>query len=345
MSRTRRAPSVAAAWLVLVAALPGCPRDQVSLGDDQPLGNDAGPVTGGTGGSGGSGGTSGSGGSGATSGGGGSGGESGSGTGLPPPNFPQAGTRCGGRSGAGCPPAQLCVFDLDDDCGDGGKTGHCEWLPFGGCPLEDNTVCGCDGLTYSSPCFAALMGVSVRRTGRCSSGGSGKPCFGLQICPDGEFCRFGRDSGPCGSSGTPGVCTRAPSSCSGEERPVCACDGVTYKNECVAAMSGFSAWRAGPCPRPPSGGGGGSGSEAGDGGMSGRPCGGEQDVPCPNGEYCDLAKGDGCDVENARGQCRPLAGNCSQVFEPVCSCGQETYPNACYAARVGVSIDHDGECQ
>jgi hypothetical protein len=234
------------------------------------------------------------------------------------------------------------VFDLGDNCGDEGQTGHCEWLPWGGCPLEMRTVCGCDGSTYSSPCFAALMGVAVRKEGRCSSsGGSGLPCGGLQLCPQGEYCRFGRDSGPCGSSGTPGVCTSAPRSCSGEERPVCACDGKTYKNACVAAMKGFSSWRDGPCPRPPPTGTGGSGSEP----MSGRPCRGNDDMPCPEGEYCDLAEGDGCDAADPTGLCRPLASSCSMVFEPVCSCGHETYPNACFAARSGVSIDHEGECQ
>lgn len=336
VSSVRNAGLCSAAWLaVLSSALPGCPQDKVSLGDDRLKMNDAGPDGGGTmaGGAGGS--------LPAGSGGAGSGGSGGSGgRGFPPPGgFPPAGATCGGRSMASCPPVQFCFFDSGDHCGDDGETGHCEWLPFNGCPAEANPVCGCDGTTYGSPCLAALMGVSVRNGGRCSnSGSSGAPCGGPFPCPPGEFCRFSRDSGPCGSASAPGVCMDAPSSCSREERPVCGCDGVTYKNECFAAMEGgVAAWRGGECPT-------GSGGEP-DGGMSWRTCGGEQGTPCTNGEYCDLAAGDGCDVENARGECRPLPTRCTNVFEPVCSCDHENYPNACFAAARGVSVDHEGECQ
>jgi hypothetical protein len=56
--------------------------------------------------------------------------------------------------------------------------------------------------------------------------------------------------------------------------------------------------------------------------------------------YCKFLEG-ACE---GRGTCEPRAGICPQIFRPVCGCDRRTYPNACVAARAGVSILHQGEC-
>ena len=331
MTRPGSAARAVLALLAAGAALPGCPEDKVSLGDDTLQGEDGGP-DGGGGGAGGSGGTqpAGTGGAGQ----GGSGGASGrGGRGFPPPGgFPPAGAACGSRGLPNCPPVQFCVYDEADECGDGDQTGHCEWFQFD-CTTEVDPVCGCDGTSYDNDCIAAALGVSVRHGGRCNnSSSSGMACGGPLRCPQGEYCRFGRES-LCG--GMPGVCTRIPGNCSREARPVCGCNGMSYQNDCFAAKNGVSVRYGGGC------------DDGGSGSTPPRVCGGEQGTTCRNGEYCDLAAGDGCDGgSKPRGECRPLPTSCTLEWDPVCGCNGDTYPNACWAAAgAGESVDYDGECQ
>ena len=61
--------------------------------------------------------------------------------------------------------------------------------------------------------------------------------------PDTSLCQ----ADTCGG---PGLCTPRPSesSCGGEVRTVCGCDGVTYVNECWARNEGARVAHAGDCP-------------------------------------------------------------------------------------------------
>ncbi|MFN3403341.1 MAG: Kazal-type serine protease inhibitor family protein [Cytophagaceae bacterium] len=36
---------------------------------------------------------------------------------------------------------------------------------------------------------------------------------------------------------------------------------------------------------------------------------------------------------------------CIEIFEPVCGCDEKTYPNSCYAERMGVTKWEEGECR
>ena len=64
----------------------------------------------------------------------------------------------------------------------------------------------------------------------------------------GEFCRFQDGEHGCNLEG---VCEPVPRECSSACRPVCGCDGVSYRNECEAQAAGASIERRGMCRQVP----------------------------------------------------------------------------------------------
>ncbi|MBK8169651.1 MAG: hypothetical protein IPK60_04830 [Sandaracinaceae bacterium] len=65
-------------------------------------------------------------------------------------------------------------------------------------------------------------------------------------CPEGEFCMYSRDA-ICGFADGSGECAPMPIDCDDVDSPVCGCNGVTYVNECRAAMAGTSVQYTGIC--------------------------------------------------------------------------------------------------
>ncbi len=69
---------------------------------------------------------------------------------------------------------------------------------------------------------------------------------GVESCNAGQFCRY-EASASCGASDHAGRCSYAPEVCGRDLDPVCACDGKTYGNECLASAAGTSIARLGGC--------------------------------------------------------------------------------------------------
>ena len=72
-----------------------------------------------------------------------------------------------------CDEGTYCVKETCD-----ATTGTCEDRPARCTTLPDE-ACGCDGETYTNPCFAALAGVNVASAGACD---------GTEFCADNGDC-------------------------------------------------------------------------------------------------------------------------------------------------------------
>jgi len=147
-------------------------------------------------------------------------------------------------------------------------------------------------------------------------------CGGLMglTCAEGEYCEL--PVGRC-CCDVQGECAPIPDDCPPGGEPVCACNGVTYDNECEASAAGTSIDHAGPC-------------------AGGATCGGIGGVPCGEGEFCNLGVGHCCC--DFQGVCERLPILCLPDNDPVCGCNGTTYANPCEANAAGTSINHVGPC-
>lgn len=128
-------------------------------------------------------------------------------------------------------------------CGSGAR-GSCVAYPKV-CPATYAPVCGCDGKTYSNGCVADQANVGIASNGACTNV---KSCggFGGFTCASSDFCDYPLAE-MCGAADGSGVCQPRPTVCGKNYDPVCACDGRTYSNSCLANMAGFGVYYKGTC--------------------------------------------------------------------------------------------------
>jgi|GEM_PF-7107800 len=139
------------------------------------------------------------------------------------------------------------------------------------------------------------------------------------VCADGLYCDY--PDNECGAADVPGLCQRRPDACTQIFEPVCACGAIgTFPNACEAAAAGFD---QAPCGFPP----------------PGEFCGGPDDVQCPSGKSCDLSFYRSCGPELS-GECVfKEARTCTTIYDPVCGCDGELYPNDCLRRAELVALD------
>ena len=79
-------------------------------------------------------------------------------------------------------------------------------------------------------------------------------------------------------------------------------------------------------------------------GPEGAMCGGIAGFGCAPGLYCSFTPEAHCGAADMSGVCQRIAEMCTEQYSPVCGCNDKTYPNACYAAREGISVGRLGAC-
>jgi hypothetical protein len=167
---------------------------------------------------------------------------------------------CGGIAGFACLAGLYCSYAPEARCGAADASGTCRARPEV-CTEEYAPVCGCNDKTYANACDAAREGISVGRSGACTSDAPSTPTSPADVsalregqlcgtrgvrgeCGEGLYCAYRQN---CGADDSGGTCSKKTPMCTRIYLPVCGCDNKTYGNECTAAAAGVSVAKSGEC--------------------------------------------------------------------------------------------------
>jgi hypothetical protein len=157
----------------------------------------------------------------------------------------------------------------------------------------------------------------------------GTGCGGRQnagnACGAGQYCAW-EAADICGAADAGGTCQFKPEICPMLYKPVCACDGNTYGNYCLAASAGWSVSSDGACATEPA------------------KCGGIAGLTCADGEFCHFEESTSCGSGDQMGTCEATPDVCPMIVAPVCGCDGNTYGNYCHAEQAGTSVASTGAC-
>jgi len=153
-----------------------------------------------------------------------------------------AGAGSGGTPGHACSDHGDCAEDgeycFKASCA--AETGECKPRPASctGADAEFSPGCGCDGMTYYSPCVAAREGVSLSATGECDDNDAAtctREEGGDSCSPTRKNARCYRPRENCVGPGSParGVCWVLPDECPDEEKSQRYCGGTSGDAECI----------------------------------------------------------------------------------------------------------------
>jgi len=128
----------------------------------------------------------------------------------------------------------------------------------------------------------------------------------------------------------------APCTCTLIWNPVCGIDGQTYSNPCQARCENMDIAHTGEC-------------QQGQHTMEdGEPCGGPEQIGCPDGEFCNQIIGAGqpdiCQLAERTGRCLKNPQFCTLMWTPVCGCDGLTYGSDCFRLMAGAALMHIGAC-
>lgn len=158
---------------------------------------------------------------------------------------------CGGIGALACQPGLTCDYSANLTCLPD-AAGVCADKTRVACPLGNQPVCGCNGVTYATDCLRRRAGAALLRTGPCTSVSSGQDVgqtcggIGALACKTGLRCDYSANR-VCYAD-MAGVCAQPTTVfCPATYQPVCGCNGVNYRNDCQRRAAGVALAHTGRC--------------------------------------------------------------------------------------------------
>lgn len=216
----------------------------------------------------------------------------------------------------------------------------CECMDFNDCHVEfgDATPRAVGNCPAGQNC--QVFGEDTDRDGiedqfgaECVSTSAGACCVDIDDGPIGYDTCMEVDQSSCDANG--GIFHGANTACA--EIQAC-CLSFLGKSFC-GEMNPFCCFDSGGVPKGP----GLTCVDIAAQGRCGEICGGFAGIPCGEGEFCKLRRGECCC--DFQGFCTAIPTGCPDNWDPVCGCDGMTYGNECEADAAGVSTDRLGECE